>query len=65
MGFFECCHVCKPPKRSPGCHSKCPEYLKQKKLWDEHQEAKNKAWRGEIPVPYAWKESTRRKRGKY
>lgn len=25
--LFECCHKCKPPKRSPTCHGSCPEYL--------------------------------------
>ena len=35
MGFFECCHKCKPPKRYPGCSSKCPEYAKGRKKLDE------------------------------
>ena len=26
MNYFECCHVCVPPKRYPGCSAKCPEY---------------------------------------
>lgn len=26
MAAFEHCHVCKPPVRHPGCHSKCPHY---------------------------------------
>jgi hypothetical protein len=25
-----CCKDCKPPKRFPGCHDHCPEYLAQK-----------------------------------
>lgn len=29
--MFECCRKCKPPKRTPGCHDRCPEY-KQAKL---------------------------------
>ena len=35
MGFFECCHVCKAPKRYPGCHDKCPDYIKQKAKWED------------------------------
>lgn len=27
---FECCILCKPPKRYPGCHDHCPEYAKAK-----------------------------------
>ena len=23
---FECCHVCVPPKRKPGCHDRCPDF---------------------------------------
>lgn len=26
MNYFECCHICVPPKRYPGCSGKCPEY---------------------------------------
>ena len=25
-----CCYGCVPPKREPGCHSTCPEYLRRK-----------------------------------
>jgi len=39
MRFFECCHYCVAPKRYPGCHSTCSDYIKQKKLWDANQEA--------------------------
>ena len=39
MGFFECCRYCKAPKRYPGCHSECPEYIERKKLWEEYKEA--------------------------
>lgn len=35
-----CCYGCVPPKREPGCHSTCPEYLKQKA---EHDALKAKA----------------------
>ena len=38
MGFFECCHKCKAPKRHTGCHKSCPEYAKAKKEFEEHKE---------------------------
>lgn len=38
MDFFECCHQCKAPKRHPGCHDSCPDYIKAKKLWDARNE---------------------------
>lgn len=38
MSFFECCHICKAPKRYPGCHSKCPEYKEQKAKWEAYRE---------------------------
>jgi hypothetical protein len=28
--IFECCHKCTAPKRHPGCHASCEEYLKAK-----------------------------------
>lgn len=31
---FECCYGCEPPKRYPGCHAKCEDYLKAK---EEHE----------------------------
>lgn len=37
MGFFECCHICKPPKRYPGCSGKCPEYAEQRAKFDERK----------------------------
>ena len=37
MGFFECCHYCKPPKRHPGCHDNCHDYTEQKKLYNERK----------------------------
>lgn len=43
MRYFECCHYCKPPKRYPGCHSKCSEYAAEKKLWDAYKATENKA----------------------
>lgn len=28
---IKCCHGCIAPKRYPGCHNHCPEYLEEKK----------------------------------
>lgn len=41
-GLFECCHQCHPPKRNPGCHSDCPEYLKDKAEYDKRKAAADK-----------------------
>ena len=27
---IKCCYGCFTPKRHPGCHSKCPEYIAEK-----------------------------------
>lgn len=32
------CRYCTAPKRHPGCHSACPEYLKEKAEYDERKE---------------------------
>ena len=29
MGI-KCCQPCVPPKRHPGCHDTCPDYIKEK-----------------------------------
>lgn len=34
MIFFECCYKCVPPKRYPGCHASCKEYLDERKRHD-------------------------------
>ena len=36
--YFECCMKCLPPKRHPGCHDTCEEYLKDKKGFNELKE---------------------------
>lgn len=36
---IKCCKDCVPPKRHPGCHSQCPDYLREKA---EHEEWKKK-----------------------
>lgn len=27
---IKCCVTCVPPKRHPGCHDHCPEYIEQR-----------------------------------
>ena len=36
------CKDCVAPKRHPGCHDKCPEYLEQKAKYEEIKEAERK-----------------------
>jgi hypothetical protein len=36
------CKDCTAPKRHPGCHDKCPEYLEQKAKNDAIKEAERK-----------------------
>ncbi len=31
---IKCCNGCVPPKRHPGCHGQCPEYLAEKAEYD-------------------------------
>lgn len=31
---FECCRGCYAPKRHPGCHAKCEEYISAKAKYD-------------------------------
>lgn len=31
---IKCCNGCVPPKRNPGCHGRCPEYLAEKAEYD-------------------------------
>lgn len=44
------CRYCTPPKRYPGCHANCPEYLADKAKHDELKAAndKKRAVEGEI-----------------
>lgn len=36
------CRYCTAPKRHPGCHSTCPEYLKEKAEYDKLKEQHDK-----------------------
>ena len=40
--IIECCYQCVAPKRHPGCHDRCPEYLKERKERDAFLEAERK-----------------------
>lgn len=35
--MFFCCYKCIPPKRFPGCHARCKEYLKEKQIYEERK----------------------------
>lgn len=35
--IIKCCHHCVAPKRHPGCHDHCPEYIEQRALYDERK----------------------------
>lgn len=34
-----CCKDCKAPKRHPGCHGSCPEYIEEKTAHENEREA--------------------------
>ena len=36
---IKCCYGCVAPKRYPGCHGTCPEYLAEKVKHDEEMAA--------------------------
>ncbi len=36
---IKCCKDCVAPKRYPGCHGVCPEYIHEKALWEEEKTA--------------------------
>jgi hypothetical protein len=54
MELFECCLKCKPPKRYPGCHSKCDDYLRDKKVLEKRNELINEG-RKKSAYPYVKK----------
>lgn len=37
-----CCYGCVAPKRQPGCHSRCTDYINEKAIHDEQKAAENK-----------------------
>lgn len=40
--MIKCCYGCVAPKRHPGCHDHCPEYLSEKFVHDQQREEANK-----------------------
>lgn len=42
MNYFECCHICVPPKRYPGCSGKCPDYAKARAKYDADRAKEHK-----------------------
>ena len=47
MGI-KCCKDCVPPKRQSDCHTKCPQYLTEKKLHDKQTNDIRKQKQAEI-----------------
>lgn len=45
-----CCKGCQPPKRHPGCHSVCEEYLEQRKQQDENNAKRRAEYTGRPAV---------------
>lgn len=41
MAIF-CCKGCVAPKRQPGCHGQCPEYIAQKAAYEKRKAEYNK-----------------------
>lgn len=39
---IKCCRYCVSPKRYPGCHGCCTEYLEEKAVYDELKAADDK-----------------------
>lgn len=39
---IKCCRYCVAPKRHPGCHGSCSEYLTEKAIYDELKAADDK-----------------------
>lgn len=39
---MKCCYGCVSPKRYPGCHSHCPEYIAERAEYDRRKAAEDK-----------------------
>ena len=39
---FTCCRYCVAPKRHPGCHGTCPEYIKQREEYEQFKAIRDK-----------------------
>lgn len=42
MGVIKCCIPCVAPKRHPGCHDHCPEYIEEKAEHERKKAAEDK-----------------------
>lgn len=43
--WFEECHHCVAPKRHPGCHDHCPDYIRAKAKYDQKRiDAREQSW---------------------
>lgn len=42
---ISCCKGCVPPRRSPTCHSSCPDYIRESKEHREQMDAEYEAGR--------------------
>ena len=38
---MKCCYGCVAPKRYPGCHSHCPEYIEERAEYDRRKAAED------------------------
>ena len=61
---IRCCKGCVPPKRYPGCHDHCPEYIEAKKKHDAERELISKADRTRHDIYSQRCDSVRRARRK-
>lgn len=44
MTPIRCCKGCVAPKRYPGCHGHCPEYLQEKEAYEKLKAEKEKQY---------------------
>ena len=61
---IRCCNGCVPPKRYPGCHGHCPEYIEAKAQHDAEREMIGKADRTRNDIYGQRGDSVRRARRK-
>ena len=55
-----CCHGCVAPKRHPGCHDHCPEYIKEKAQHNAEKAEEDKRKRIEYGIISQLKSGIRR-----
>lgn len=57
---INCCRYCVAPKRHPGCHSHCSEYIVEKAKHDEQKAAEDKRRRIEYGLDSQYASSVRK-----